>query len=172
MRCQKCENPSERSRSSFYLFASGSQVTADVTSHDDTQRYVKTTVESYGRIDIYLANAVKDVSGAKQMQKLTYFWLIAIICFWQAELSAAADLPSLRPLAPDYARSMKSQNANTQTTVNFVNRSDAPADVYWEHYDRGVVFYQHLPSPDSCRVQPHVTHPCDVYDENVPSHRL
>ena len=92
------------------------------------QRIVKTTVESYGRIDIYLANAVKDVSGAKQMQKITYFWLIAIICFWQAALSAAADLPSLRQLAPDYARSMKSQNANAQTTVNFVNRSDLDPD--------------------------------------------
>jgi len=30
---------------------------ADVASHDDTQRYVKSTVESYGWIDIYLANA-------------------------------------------------------------------------------------------------------------------
>jgi len=32
-------------------------VSADVTSDDDTQRYVKTAVERYGRIDIYLANA-------------------------------------------------------------------------------------------------------------------
>ena len=32
-------------------------VCADVTSDDDTQRYVKTAVERYGRIDIYLANA-------------------------------------------------------------------------------------------------------------------
>jgi NAD(P)-dependent dehydrogenase (short-subunit alcohol dehydrogenase family) len=35
----------------------GSSVCADVTSDDDTQRYVKTAVERYGRIDIYLANA-------------------------------------------------------------------------------------------------------------------
>ena len=28
-----------------------------MTSDDDTQRYVKTAVERYGRIDIYLANA-------------------------------------------------------------------------------------------------------------------
>ena len=34
-----------------------SSVCADVTSDDDTQRYVKTAVERYGRIDIYLANA-------------------------------------------------------------------------------------------------------------------
>jgi NAD(P)-dependent dehydrogenase (short-subunit alcohol dehydrogenase family) len=34
-----------------------SWVCADVTSDDDTQRYVKTAVERYGRIDIYLANA-------------------------------------------------------------------------------------------------------------------
>ncbi len=32
-------------------------VCADVTSDDDTQRYVKTAVERYGRIDAYLANA-------------------------------------------------------------------------------------------------------------------
>ena len=32
-------------------------VYADVTSDDDTQRYVKAAVERYGRIDIYLANA-------------------------------------------------------------------------------------------------------------------
>src|ERR1019366_5458988 len=32
-------------------------VCADVTSDDDTQRYVKAAVERYGRIDIYLANA-------------------------------------------------------------------------------------------------------------------
>jgi len=104
------------------------------------------------------------------MQKITYFWLIAIICFWHAALSAAADLPSLRPLAPDYARSMKSQNANTQTTVNFVNRSDDPVDVYWVNYEGGVVFYQHLASGESCTVQTYVTHPWVVYDENVPSH--
>ncbi len=34
-----------------------SWVCADVTIDDDTQRYVKTAVERYGRIDIYLANA-------------------------------------------------------------------------------------------------------------------
>jgi NAD(P)-dependent dehydrogenase (short-subunit alcohol dehydrogenase family) len=34
-----------------------SSVCADVTSDDDTQRYVKTAVERYGRLDIYLANA-------------------------------------------------------------------------------------------------------------------
>jgi NAD(P)-dependent dehydrogenase (short-subunit alcohol dehydrogenase family) len=34
-----------------------SSVCADVTSDDDTQRYVETAVERYGRIDIYLANA-------------------------------------------------------------------------------------------------------------------
>jgi NAD(P)-dependent dehydrogenase (short-subunit alcohol dehydrogenase family) len=34
-----------------------SSVCADVTSDDDTQRYVKTAVERYGRIDVYLANA-------------------------------------------------------------------------------------------------------------------
>ncbi len=34
-----------------------SLVCADVTSDEDTQRYVKTAVERYGRIDIYLANA-------------------------------------------------------------------------------------------------------------------
>jgi len=34
-----------------------SSVCADVTSDEDTQRYVKTAVERYGRIDIYLANA-------------------------------------------------------------------------------------------------------------------
>jgi NAD(P)-dependent dehydrogenase (short-subunit alcohol dehydrogenase family) len=34
-----------------------SSVCADVTSDDDTQGYVKTAVERYGRIDIYLANA-------------------------------------------------------------------------------------------------------------------
>jgi NAD(P)-dependent dehydrogenase (short-subunit alcohol dehydrogenase family) len=34
-----------------------SSVCADVTSDDDTQRYVKMAVERYGRIDIYLANA-------------------------------------------------------------------------------------------------------------------
>ena len=32
-------------------------ICADVTSDDDTQRYVKTAVERYGRLDIYLANA-------------------------------------------------------------------------------------------------------------------
>ncbi|HLI81071.1 MAG TPA: glucose 1-dehydrogenase [Candidatus Binataceae bacterium] len=32
-------------------------VSADVTSDDDTQRYVKIALERYGRIDIYLANA-------------------------------------------------------------------------------------------------------------------
>ena len=32
-------------------------IAADVTGDDDTQRYVKTAVERYGRIDIYLANA-------------------------------------------------------------------------------------------------------------------
>lgn len=31
--------------------------TADVTIDDDTQRYVRTAIERYGRIDIYLANA-------------------------------------------------------------------------------------------------------------------
>jgi len=34
-----------------------SSVCAEVTKDDDTQRYVKTAVERYGRIDIYLANA-------------------------------------------------------------------------------------------------------------------
>src|ERR1700736_1642199 len=34
-----------------------SSVCADVTSDDDTQRYVKAAVERYGRLDIYLANA-------------------------------------------------------------------------------------------------------------------
>src|SRR5258706_15717424 len=34
-----------------------SSIVADVTSDDDTQRYVKTALERYGRIDIYLANA-------------------------------------------------------------------------------------------------------------------
>ncbi len=34
-----------------------SWIVADVTSDDDAQRYVKTAVERYGRIDIYLANA-------------------------------------------------------------------------------------------------------------------
>jgi NAD(P)-dependent dehydrogenase (short-subunit alcohol dehydrogenase family) len=34
-----------------------SWVCADVTSNDDTEKYVKTAVERYGRIDIYLANA-------------------------------------------------------------------------------------------------------------------
>jgi len=34
-----------------------SSICADVTSDDDTQRYVNTAVERYGRIDIYLANA-------------------------------------------------------------------------------------------------------------------
>ncbi len=34
-----------------------SSVCADVTSDDDAQRYVKTAVERYGRIDVYLANA-------------------------------------------------------------------------------------------------------------------
>src|ERR1700722_2050397 len=36
---------------------SASFVCADVTGDEDTQRYVKTAVERYGRIDIYLANA-------------------------------------------------------------------------------------------------------------------
>jgi len=34
-----------------------SWVCADVTTDDDTRRYVETAVERYGRIDIYLANA-------------------------------------------------------------------------------------------------------------------
>ncbi len=34
-----------------------SWVCADVTSDEDTQRYVNTAVERYGRIDVYLANA-------------------------------------------------------------------------------------------------------------------
>src|SRR5271165_3491873 len=34
-----------------------SWICADVTSDDDTQKYVKAAVERYGRIDIYLANA-------------------------------------------------------------------------------------------------------------------
>jgi NAD(P)-dependent dehydrogenase (short-subunit alcohol dehydrogenase family) len=34
-----------------------SWICADVTSDEDTQRYVKTAGERYGRIDIYLANA-------------------------------------------------------------------------------------------------------------------
>ena len=34
-----------------------SSICADVTNDEDTQRYVKTAVERYGRIDIYLANA-------------------------------------------------------------------------------------------------------------------
>ncbi len=34
-----------------------SWVCADVTSDQDTQRYVNTAVERYGRIDVYLANA-------------------------------------------------------------------------------------------------------------------
>jgi NAD(P)-dependent dehydrogenase (short-subunit alcohol dehydrogenase family) len=34
-----------------------SSVCADVASDEDTQRYVKTAVERYGRIDIFLANA-------------------------------------------------------------------------------------------------------------------
>jgi NAD(P)-dependent dehydrogenase (short-subunit alcohol dehydrogenase family) len=34
-----------------------SSIRADVTSDEDTQRYVKTAVERYGRVDIYLANA-------------------------------------------------------------------------------------------------------------------
>lgn len=39
-----------------------SWVCADATSDDDTQRYVQTAIERYGRIDIYLANA--GVEGA------------------------------------------------------------------------------------------------------------
>src|SRR5258708_1589890 len=85
-------------------------------------------------------------------------------------MSAAADLPSLRPLAPDSGRSMNSRNANPQTTVNFVTRSDDPVDVYWVNYEGGVVFYQHLASGESCTVQTYVTHPWVVYDENVPPH--
>ena len=34
-----------------------SSITADVTSDDDTQRYVQAAVDRYGRLDIYLANA-------------------------------------------------------------------------------------------------------------------
>jgi len=34
-----------------------SSICADVTTDDDTRRYVETAVERYGRIDIYLANA-------------------------------------------------------------------------------------------------------------------
>jgi NAD(P)-dependent dehydrogenase (short-subunit alcohol dehydrogenase family) len=34
-----------------------SSICADVTSDEDTQRYVKTAIERYGRIDVYLANA-------------------------------------------------------------------------------------------------------------------
>ena len=34
-----------------------SSIVADVTSDDETQRYVKAAVDRYGRIDIYLANA-------------------------------------------------------------------------------------------------------------------
>lgn len=34
-----------------------SSITADVTSDDDTQRYVRAAVDRYGRLDIFLANA-------------------------------------------------------------------------------------------------------------------
>jgi NAD(P)-dependent dehydrogenase (short-subunit alcohol dehydrogenase family) len=34
-----------------------SAICADVTSDDDTKRYVETAIERYGRVDIYLANA-------------------------------------------------------------------------------------------------------------------
>ena len=34
-----------------------SSIAADVTSDEDTQRYVKTALDRYGRVDIYLANA-------------------------------------------------------------------------------------------------------------------
>lgn len=37
--------------------SNASSIVADVTSDDDTQRYVKAAVERYGRVDIYLANA-------------------------------------------------------------------------------------------------------------------
>ena len=114
--------------------------------------------------------AVKDESGAKQMQKITYFRLIAIICFWRAALTLAADPPSLRPLAPDYVRSLKSQNSNTQTTVNFINQTDDPVDVYWVNYEGNLVFYQHLAAGESWVVQTYVTHPWAIYDDNIPSH--
>jgi hypothetical protein len=103
------------------------------------------------------------------MPKITYFWLIAIICFWRVALSAAANPPSLQPLAPDYVRSLKSQNTNTQTTVNFVNRTDDPVDVYWVNYEGNLVFYQHLASGESWVVQTYVTHPWAIYDDNIPS---
>src|SRR5260370_17519691 len=130
------------------------------------QRIVKTTVATYGPIAIYSRRRVKDESGAKQMQKITYFWLIAIVCFWRAALSVAADPPSLRPLAPDYVRSLKSQNINTQTTVNFVNRTDDPVDVYWVNYEGHLVFYQHLASGECWVVQTHPTTPWPIYDDN------
>jgi hypothetical protein len=123
-----------------------------------------------GLEELHKEIAVKDESGAKQMQKITYFWLTAIICFWRAALSVAADPPSLRPLAPDYVRSLKSQNSNTQTTVNFINQTDDPVDVYWVNYEGGLVFYQHLASGESCTVQTYVTHPWVVYDDNIPFH--
>src|SRR5260370_4183237 len=113
--------------------------------------------------------AVKDESGAKQMQKITYFWLIAIICFWRAAWTLAADPPSLRPLAPDYVRWLKSKTSNAQTTVNFITRTDDPVDVYWVNYEGNLVFYQHLASGESWVVQTYVTHPWAIYDDNIPS---
>ena len=44
-----------------------SSITADVTSDDDTQRYVQAAVDRYGRLDIYLANA--GIEGKRLIQR-------------------------------------------------------------------------------------------------------
>jgi NAD(P)-dependent dehydrogenase (short-subunit alcohol dehydrogenase family) len=53
-----------------------SWVCADVTSDDDTQRYIKTAVERYGRIDVYLANAGIE-GNLKPIQTILSMCLIA-----------------------------------------------------------------------------------------------
>jgi NAD(P)-dependent dehydrogenase (short-subunit alcohol dehydrogenase family) len=61
-----------------------SSVCADVTSADDTQQFVKTALERYGRIDVFLANAASRATSSRSPTIQSMFLIVS----WQSTSAA------------------------------------------------------------------------------------
>jgi uncharacterized protein len=93
--------------------------------------------------------------------------MFVVIGIAKAELIAAANPPSLRPLAPAYVRSLKSRSSKIPATIKFTNHSGDPVGIYWVNYSGKLELYGHLAAGESNVIQTYVSHPWIVYDERT-----
>ncbi|KAM6491444.1 hypothetical protein JOM56_013218 [Amanita muscaria] len=70
-------------------------------------------------------------------------------------------IPTLRPLPREANDNVRSVNG-TATAVNFINKLDVEAKVYWINYEGNRVLYATLQPGDSTRQQTFVGHPWEV----------